>query len=135
MIEKIAGIKDRVDNVGKPWVGKTRQTKQNTEQLKKIEEILNKLAYNCLNYEKEGNNYMVSDALKDLLPHLISSDEIKREALEGFGKWLQTDSEQLDENGYPLIYGLDDKDGDFLMMKELVKDYLSYLTQSKEGGE
>ena len=137
---KIAGIKDRIDNVGKPWVGKTEHMKQDTGQLKKIEEIKDrclKLTGGKINEDFWGyvfgslmdygnahgglmshKAFMEAIEIAKTTPHLISSDEIKREAIKGYLSYI----------GYRRMKGLPiDDDAD--------KSIEDYLTQSKEGGE
>lgn len=65
------------------------------------------------------------------LPHLISSDEIKREAVEGFASRIIEIYDSLiskSENSNTI--------GVFLLTQKVVNDLkVEYLTQSKEGGE
>lgn len=64
--------------------------KQNTEQLKKeFEELIDTL------FDKYGEDYevynpkaLIAEVWNFFAPHLINSDEIKREAVEDFARWL-----------------------------------------------
>ena len=81
---KIAGIKDRIDNVCKPWAGKTEHMKQDTEQLKKktVSELLVEFGQIYQDYLAETGAYDGASLwsfarareIRDSL-HLISSDE------------------------------------------------------------
>jgi len=98
--------------------------KQNTEQLKKIEEIKEHME----ELWADGDLSTDNEIWDFFLPHLISSDEIKREAVKKYIKWDYNSSKDLgDSYNAPEITEE--------QLNAYYADFEKYLTQSKEGGE
>ncbi len=124
--------------------------KQNTEQLKKIEEVkkihrevinfMDSIGYGLLTdgetfYQKgmeleprEGITFTMRQAY-EVTKTTPSHDEIKREVLMKFARYLATNDVTLDEE-HPASLNQDA----LAYYNEMAKDFLA-LTQSKEGGE
>lgn len=98
--------------------------KQNTEQLKKeINQIMNTF----VTFSSELERKTVSDKIMELVePHLISSDEIKREAVKEY----MTRFDVL-----ALLYRVFNETPQNPDILEELKATVVSLSQSKEGGE
>lgn len=110
--------------------------KQNIEQLKKEFKMVLDDAFEDKSYLSDKPQMNEEDALFEqvldvvwnfFLPHLISSDEIKREVKEEIKRQLEMTVMLADQNT---------QNGNYVDWVALLNSFIKHnLTQSKEGGE
>ena len=113
----------------------------NTEQLKKIEEVkkdIIKVLDHYNTYKSRITDSIVVDLFNAVLPHLISSDEIKREVAEDILNKLADVGVAFNKSSsFEYNNGFEDGLLEMDLAVATVEAYIkkTYLTQSKEGGE